>query len=365
MVAYPANLTVPTSRAPSRTAPGGPPPQALQPGRVAATPIAFVQAIVRAYERDGLSPAAALRQAQITPRMLADPRVRVTAEQFELLAGHAMRELDDEALGWFSRKLPWGTYGMLCRASLSSPTLGVALKRWCRHHALLTPDVQLVFRIEDRLAHLDITEHRAFGGMREFCLVSTLRFVHGFACWAIDSRIGLASVRFPFAAPPHHAVHGLIFPGPVTFGTPQAGFSFDTQYLALPMRRDEDALRQMLRRALPLTVLQYRRDRLLVPRIGTAMREHLLAGLPVTATALARATHVSPRTLHRQLREEGASLQGIKDQARRAVAEDLLARTDRPVKQVAEAAGFANVKSFARAFKAWTGHSPAHWRAHG
>src|SRR3990167_346259 len=54
-----------------------------------------------------------------------------------------MRELDDEALGWFARPLPWGSYGMLARASLSAPTLGAALKRWCRHHGLLTPDVTL------------------------------------------------------------------------------------------------------------------------------------------------------------------------------------------------------------------------------
>ena len=28
-----------------------------------------------------------------------------------------MQELDDEALGWFNRRLPWGSYGMLARAS--------------------------------------------------------------------------------------------------------------------------------------------------------------------------------------------------------------------------------------------------------
>ena len=49
--------------------------------------------------------------------------------------------MDDVAVGWFSRRLPWGSYGMLCRASITSARLGLALKRWCRHHALLTDDV--------------------------------------------------------------------------------------------------------------------------------------------------------------------------------------------------------------------------------
>jgi hypothetical protein len=61
----------------------------------------------------------------------------------ELLSGAAMQELGDEGLGAFSRKLPWGSYGMLARASISSPNLGVALKRWCRHHALIADDITL------------------------------------------------------------------------------------------------------------------------------------------------------------------------------------------------------------------------------
>jgi hypothetical protein len=60
---------------------------------------------------------------------------------------------------------------------------------------------------------------------------------------------------------------------------------------------------------------------------------------------------VSPRTLHRQLKEEGATLQGLKDEVRRTRAVELLHRTQRPIKQVAEAAGFENEKSFIRAFR--------------
>ncbi|MGE4330050.1 AraC family transcriptional regulator ligand-binding domain-containing protein, partial [Diaphorobacter sp.] len=95
--------------------------------------MAFVQAIVRAYAARGMSPAPVLAQAQITPEQAADAGARITAHQMEVLSAGAMRELDDEALGWFSRRLPWGSYGMLARASLSAPTLGLALARWCRH----------------------------------------------------------------------------------------------------------------------------------------------------------------------------------------------------------------------------------------
>jgi len=328
---------------------------------VAATPVAFVKAIVRAYEQAGLDPAGALRAAQIAPSLLRQSDARITAAQMEAVSGHAMRELDDEALGWFSRRLPWGSYGLLCRASLSAPNLGVALKRWCRHHRLLTlGELTLELTVVDGSACIAAHEARDFGPQREFCLVTHLRALHGFACWAVDSRIPLLETTFPHAAPPHRSAYALMFPGgPVRFRAAQAAMRFDAQYLALPLRRDERALRTMLQHALPLTVLQYRRDRLLAQRV----RELLHARDTMhTATTIADALHISSRTLHRQLREEGASLQRLKDDVRRERAIDDLCRTTRPIKQVALAAGFRSEKAFARAFRQWTGSSPGAYR---
>lgn len=333
----------------------------LRAERTAATPMAFVRAIVLAYEKYGVDPSHALRQAQITPAQLRRSDARITAVQMETVSGAAMQELDDEALGWFSRKLPWGSYGMLCRASITSPNLGVAIKRWCRHHRLLTDDILLSLEVAGGMAHYRIEEHCKLGALREFCLVTCLRLLHGFACWAIDSRIPLRESSFPFAAPAHAQVYPLLFPGQVYFNAAQAGFSFDAQYLAMPLRRDETALRAMLQRALPLTVLQYRRDRLLVQRVRELLRR---GGAELsTAEALARELNISTRTLHRQLLDEGASLQELKDQTRRDLAVALLTRSSKPVKQIAQAVGFGNEKSFARAFKSWTGHPPSEFRA--
>ena len=322
--------------------------------------MAFVRAIVLACARAGLDPGALLQQAQIAPDAVENPDARVTAWQFERLSGLAMQALDDEALGWFGRRLPWGSYGMLARASLSAPTLGVALKRWCRHHGLIADDITLQISTTGDVARLTITEHRDLGLLREFCLVSMLRNVLGVACWLIDSRMALLGAQFAFAAPPHREAYDVLFGSGTLFDNGSTGIRFDARYLALPLRRDERALQQMLQRALPLTVRPYRRDRLLVQKV-----RQTLASDPAqshNAQALAARLNVSARTLHRQLKEEGASLQALKDEVRRAQALELLLRTRRPLKQVAEATGFQNEKSFMRAFKSWTGQSPAEFR---
>lgn len=326
---------------------------------VSATPLAFVRTLLLAYARYGLDPAGALARAQIAPETLQQPGGAITSKQLEVLAAQAMRELDDEALGWFSRKLPWGSYGMLLRASLSAPDLGVALKRWCRHHGLLTRDVVLSLSVANEVATLTLLDEGVNPAMREFCLVTLLRNLHGVACWLIDSRIPLQAACFPFAAPAHAAVYPVLFPGPVQFDAPQASLRFDARYLAMPLRRDEKALTAMLPQALALVVRPYRRDRLLVQRVRLLLQSQ---AAPANAETLADALNVSPRTLHRQLQEEGASLQALKDEVRQAQAMDALRRTTRPIKQIALAVGFRNEKSFARAFRQWTGDSPAEYR---
>jgi len=345
-----------------------PPPARQRPtgSPAAVTPMAFARAIVAAYKRYGQAPEGALHAAQITPAQLRQPGARITARQLEDLSATAMQELDDEGLGAFTRKLPWGSYGLLARASLTAPDLGLALKRWCRHHGLLTDDVQLALGVEGSTATITLQELRPLpADVRELSITFMLRNVHGLACWFIDSRIPLQAAAFPFSAPAHAQAYGHMFPvAGVAFGTAHAMLRFDAQYLALPIRRDEKALTQMLRqRALNLTVLQYRRDRLLVPQVRQALAAH--PGQAHSAEALAGLLHVSPRTLHRHLKDEGASLQQLKDEVRLERARDLLLRTAKPVKQVAAAVGFRNEKSFARAFRQWAGMAPGGYRDQG
>ncbi len=331
----------------------------------ALTPMAFVDAMVQAYAARGLDPARALDLAQIAPDQVNNPDARITAAQMEAISDAAMRELDDEALGCFSRALPWGSYGMLARASLSSPTLGLALKRWCRHHGLLTDDIQLSVH-EDEVtatARIELHAHANPGQPGEFCVVSVLRNILGFACWLVDSRIPLQGAQFPFEVPGHVASYRVLFDGPSSFGQSHAALTFDARYLALPIRRDEAAMNQMLQHALPLTVLAYRRDRLLVQRVRQALSTQPEACR--NAQELATLLNLSPRSLHRHLQDEGATLQSLKDEVRRTRAMELLQRSQKPIKQVAQAVGFRNEKSFIRAFKGWTGMSPGKWRGHG
>jgi hypothetical protein len=183
----------------------------------------------------------------------------------------------------------------------------VALKRWCRHHGLLTDDVAITLEVNGAVAAIAIEERRELPpDTRELSLAFLLRNMHGLACWYVDSRIPLQAAHFPFPTPPHADAYAHMFPAPrLAFAAPRAELQFEAQYLRLPIRRDEKALSQMLQRALGIPVLQYRRDRLLVPQVRQALAAH--PDRSHSAEALAQLLNVSGRTLHRQLKDEGAS----------------------------------------------------------
>ena len=326
------------------------------------TPIAFVRSVVQAYAQRGQPADAALQVAQIAPALLDDDAARITALQMELLCDHAMRELDDEGLGWFSRRLPWGSYGLLARASISSPSLGLAVARWCRHHGLLVDDIALQLQVDGPLATITLQPRRDLGGMQEFCMVSVLRNLHGFASWLVDARLPLRQASFPFAQPAHAAVYALLFEAPVRFGAATASLELDAHWLQLPVLRDEAALSTMLQRALPIQVRPYKPSASLVQRVRQALAAHPQCAH--TAASLAEQLHMAPRSLHRQLQQQGSSVQLLKDDVRRHRALHLLQRSDLPIKRVAQACGFASEKSFIRAFQHWTGQSPGSYREH-
>ena len=210
------------------------------------------------------------------------------------------------------------------------------------------------------LATLSIDERRDLGEAREFCLVTLFRYVLGYACWAVDSKIALVYAAFPFPEPTHSSMYPTFFCKDLRFNSARAVIVFDVRYLSLPLKHDEADLNRMLKRALALTVLPYRRDRLAVSRVQAFLRrpDSRFARAEDVAAALA----LSTRTLHRQLLKEGASLRTLKEQARLELARQALARSKAPIKRVAQIAGFRNDKSFARAFRAWTGLTPSAYR---
>jgi AraC-like DNA-binding protein len=100
-----------------------------------------------------------------------------------------------------------------------------------------------------------------------------------------------------------------------------------------------------------------------VQRARGALAAMLDNGGPALET-LATRLHMSPRTLRRRLEEQGTSYKALLDDLRRELACHYLTRGADPFEQIATRLGFAEPSAFYRAFKRWTGTTPALYRTH-
>ena len=72
---------------------------------------------------------------------------------------------------------------------------------------------------------------------------------------------------------------------------------------------------------------------------------------------------MSPRTLSRNLAEEGTSFAEILDELRAALAKRYLRDETLPVTEIAWLLGYSEVSSLTHAFKRWTGMTPRRYRS--
>lgn len=154
------------------------------------------------------------------------------------------------------------------------------------------------------------------------------------------------------------------FGGPVRFGQPQTFLVFDAELLDRPVRgADPHVLRYLSAYADGrLSQLPVEDPSLsLIDRVRRALERAMVEG-DAGPSAVARSLAMSERTLQRRLAAEGSSFQSLIDDVRHQSALKLLSRAETPIQEVAFVLGYQDVPSFYRAFKRWTGKTPAEAR---
>lgn len=295
----------------------------------------------------------------------ADADGRVPIERYAALYNLINLELDDEGFGLFSQPLACGTFEFLCRGMVTAPNLAEALQRARRFLRIVLPDLSISVHRQWDCAELRISENRPLAAAaddpaRVFAFEWLLRLIHGLCSWLVGRGLALDAVSFPYPAPYHRADYALIYTANSAFGSAILTARFNANLLDLPIRRDEAALTAFLDGAPGKLTTLYRRDREMVLRVRDLLRAALPAALSLDDVA--DRLHLSPRTVHRRLEEEGSSFRAIKDALRRDMALARLAKSSDSVSQVASDLGYADTSAFYRAFVEWTGMAPAHYR---
>jgi AraC-like DNA-binding protein len=274
-------------------------------------------------------------------------------------------ETNNETFGLDPHPLRVGTWALACEFMLGADTLGELYRKGERVLSFLAP-TSAGLKLEREGDSISVMPQVYIGESDpDHFLVEFMTVVwHRFPSWAIDERIPLQEAFFPYPEPEHSSFYEELFPCDVRFDAPHCGIKFHSSYLKRRISRTPIELENWL--------CDSPADLLYMPGRETSIQSQLktlLIAITKNSTrypafeSLCSELAMSPQVVRRRLSDEGTSYQYIKDTIRCETARSLLANPDVSIMDVAVSTGFSEPAAFSRAFKKWTGESPAHYRS--
>ena len=280
----------------------------------------------------------------------------VRGDAAHAVLAYVVRELDDPVSVWDAargaRPADYGAYGFALQAS---ETLGEALTRAARFFATIGTTAEMAITTGQRAARIVV---RRRDGARspgaelgtQYVVAQIVRLMG-----AISGEKARVRAVYLGSAPPRDVASLERALGVVpTFGSPSTAIEVDRAVMdSLLPRRDPDLIRHFERE------LRHDEERSTSATVRQFLEQAIALGRPTAEDDVARALGIGPRTLRRQLADEATTLREVFDAVRLEWATARLRASRVSIAALALELGFSDQTAFSRAFRRWTGRSPA------
>jgi AraC-like DNA-binding protein len=291
-----------------------------------------------------------------------DEEARVPGEINAAVWREAVRRTGDARFGLAlaAAQDAGAAYGLVGYLGMTSRTAGEAVERSVRYHRILKDgtDTRLsstggAVTIEESF---DPPDDPAFVAMAECAAATHVLLLRR---WT-GAEVRPLEVRFGHGRPASLAPYEGVFDCPVRFDQPRTAVVFRRETMDLGLHTTQPELASFLE-----GLARRRAEKLPKDDIVSLVREVVRAGLPEGDPGLprvARTLGVSPRTLQRRLLDHGFDYLRLVDEIRHGEALSLINAPEVPLAEIGYRLGYSDAKAFRRAFRRWTGVSPAEMR---
>src|SRR6266481_2960001 len=319
--------------------------------------------LLEAIGRAGANPDQVLRALDLDRAVLSNAEGFIPCSTFARLLEEAARATGDPCFGLhFGERFNVKNVGPLAYVVLNSPTIAVADEHVARYFKLYNQAAKVFFTVEEQRAYLQhvlvdlgIAVPRQQNEYSMVIRLNTIRMMVG-SQWAP------LEVRFAHEAPEQISEHLRIFRAPVLFGYPTNAFVIDREFLERQIPAADERLYEIMRRYLERVLEEIPQEDGVLASAQRAVAESMREGHPYL-TRVAKKIAMSPRTLQRQLKEQGMDFKKLVADTRRRFALSYLGNRSNTLTKIAFLLGYSEVSAFNRAFKRWTGSTPLAYRS--
>lgn len=307
-----------------------------------------------------VTPAELFTGLNLSEEALAEPNGKLSVPLVEKLVSRACALTGEPGIGFYlGLKMRISAHGSLGFAAMTSGTVREALEVAVRFAPTRTNVLAVQLHVDPPTASLVLEERASLGIAREPIVLALLTGIAQLGN-TLTGRELMGSMDFAFPEPEYVQRFRPLFSAPMRFSQPSHRLIFEAKTLDCPITLHDPAARKLAREqcereldALGETGQLLSRVRALLPREGGGFR-----GLE----EVARAIHVSPRTLKRQLASQGTSFSALVDEQRRERATLLVRAGELGLDEIADRLGYSDPANFIRAFRRWTKMTPKAFR---
>ena len=301
------------------------------------------------------------RMAGVDRSGLSDPDGRVPVNQIWNLWQVLIEKSRDIDLGLhIGSTLRIREFGLAGYAAYYSTSLGEALERIARYSRIVNEIVVFdliegadqVKLVSDNVPRFDAMRHPI-----DIRMAWTLMAVREIA----GEDINPIEVDLPYTRPANIAEHKRHFRTQIEFGRPAATLVFRKEDLDRPVKSGDGTLSHYLDQLADEVLGSLSKGATFADRLRSAIWTDLSTG-KTSVQRIAKRLGISPRSLQRNLAEEGTTFSTELDALREEMARTLLRDRHHAVCEVAFLLGYSEPSSFFRAFRRWESVSPVEYR---
>ena len=302
-----------------------------------------------------------LRQNGLSNEKLLDPEERFTYAEYESLISSAIKICKQPALGLHvGQRLGVTTHGMMGYAAMSSHSIREVLELLTRFLITRTPLVEVKLIEGKDTIRMQLKNVLPLDSVQITFTEALLLTLKNILTQVSFERVRVQKISFPYPAPEYEALYHEVFACPIAFDA-DCGIleialrGIDRQLkLADPtsLKQAREVCEKELEKIQYSDSFAYKTRKILLGSIGN---------FP-SLQQLARQFHMTPRTLHRQLKKENTSFNDLLQEVSSKLAIEYLTKSDMSIQEIGFLLGYLDIANFRRAFKRWHGIPPGEYR---
>ena len=308
----------------------------------------YARALIQSADRMALALPAGLRKA-------VDDNARLPLATLDLLWDAYCTASGDALAGLrLGLELQAGHLDCVGMLLASCDTLGEALEQLVEVAPIVGEGGDFAVENEDGLVAVHYRPHLTLRRAErvEAALAGLLRL----SVWATGGAFRPAGLHLAHAPLGPSGDYRALLRVPLAFGAADNALTFTAGQLGLPLIQANGTLREHLRQLTDRML-----DELGQASLSAGVQRLVRANPRWGKERVAERLTISGRHLNRRLAEEGTSFKLLRDASLHGVAIERLRSADN-LRDIADGLGFSDESAFAKAFRRWTGLTPAQFR---